>query len=77
MAEEENLRGRIGDGVCSIGAVGPLFHLDLEVACSLLGIGIKEVEVKVGCLAPRQRGVRVLARVWISSCLWWRGAQRR
>ena len=47
MAKEENLRGRIGDGVCSIEAVGSLFHSDLEVACSHLGIGIGEVEVKV------------------------------
>lgn len=67
VAKEENLRGRIGDGLCSIEAVGSLFHSDLEVACSLLGIGIGEVEA--------QRGVGVLAIVWILSCLWRRGAQ--
>ena len=56
MAKEENLRDGIGDGVCSIEAVGSLFHSDLEVACSLLGIGIGVVEVKVAIAWRLDRG---------------------
>ena len=56
MAKEENLRDGIGDGVCSIEAVGSLFPSNLEVVCSVLGIGIGVVEVKVAIAWCLDRG---------------------
>ena len=46
LAKEENLKGKVDDGVFSIEAVGSLLRSNLEVAWSLLGIEVGQVTVK-------------------------------